>query len=110
MDVSEMKVGDFLKLAEMFGNKPAQDRDLGLQIVVLDRGFVYVGKVTLSGGECVIREAKNIRRWGTTNGLGQLVGGPTPNTELDVVGTVRCAGKAVMHFIACEDNGWKKEF
>ena len=76
-------------------------RDLGTQIVVADRGFVYVGKVTLDGDAATITNARNIRKWGTTQGLGELVGGPTKDTVLDQVGEVVIPMRAVIHFIKC---------
>ena len=79
----------------------------GLAIVVLDRGFVYIGKVTIDGDWCVIESAKNIRVWGTTAGLGELVKGPTKNTKLDQVGTVRAPIRAVIHVIDVEADKWK---
>ena len=58
------------------------------QIVVLQRGWIMVGDVERVGSEFVISDASVIRRWGTTNGLGQLaLAGPTENTVLDAVGT-----------------------
>ena len=80
----------------------------GYAVVVLDRGFVYVGKVEISGDWCVITNARNIRSWGTTKGLGELVqGGPTDSTKLDVVGTVRAAMRAVISVIDTEESKWK---
>jgi hypothetical protein len=75
---------------------------MGPQIVVLDKGFVYHGNVTMDGDMVTIDKARNIRRWGTTSGLGQLAkDGPQPNTVLDDAGTVVAPLKAVIHFIAC---------
>ena len=79
----------------------------GLAIVVLDRGFVYIGKVTMENDWCVIENAKNIRIWGTTNGLGELVKGPTKNTKLDQAGTLRAPMRAVIHIIDVEADKWK---
>ena len=68
----------------------------GFAIVVLDRGFVYVGKTEVDDSWCVITEARNIRQWGTTQGLGELaLNGPQPKTVLDAVGTVRAPLRAV---------------
>ena len=67
----------------------------GTAIVVLDRGFVYVGKVTVEGDWCLIEKAQNIRVWGTTKGLGELVNGPTNYTKLDIVGNVSAPMRAV---------------
>lgn len=76
--------------------------EMGLQIVVLDRGFVYVGNVTVTGDTVRIANARNIRRWGTTKGLGQLANeGPTDKTVLDPVGEVTAHQRAVIHFIKC---------
>lgn len=73
------------------------------QIVVLDRGWVYVGKTDRRGDELVIEDAKCIRYWGTTRGLGQLAdGGPTSNTKLDPVGRLIAPMRAVISIIACK--------
>jgi hypothetical protein len=42
----------------------------GFRIVVLDRGFVYVGDVEQKADTLRISNARNIRAWGTTAGLG----------------------------------------
>ena len=79
----------------------------GFAVVVLDRGFVYVGDVVHDGEWCVISNAKNIRVWGTTKGLGELtLGGPTVNTLLDSVGVVRCPARAVISIIDTEKSKW----
>lgn len=78
----------------------------GTAIVVLDRGFVYVGNVTVDGDWCLIANAQNIRVWGTTNGLGELVNGPTPKTVLDRVGNVRAPMRAVISIIDAKADKW----
>ena len=80
----------------------------GFAVVVLDRGFVYVGNVECDSDWCVIENAHNIRIWGTTKGLGELVRcGPTPETALDAVGTVRAPTRAVISVIDSEADKWK---
>lgn len=74
---------------------------IGQHIVVLDRGFVYVGDVLEYTDRIEIQNAKNIRRWGTEKGLGQLADGPRPNTKLDPCGTVKAYRSAVMHMLPC---------
>lgn len=82
----------------------------GYALVVLDRGFVYVGEVEVEDEWCVIREARNIRYWGTTKGLGELaLGGPTAKTTLDPAGTVRAPKRAVISIIDTCKALWKKE-
>lgn len=80
-----------------------------IKIVVLDRGYVYVGYVTepeTEGGMIIIKNAKNIRQWGTTKGLGELVNGPLANTKLDNVGTVRAPARALISLIDVEQTKW----
>ncbi len=75
------------------------------QIVVLDRGFVYVGDTQVDDDTVVITNAKNIRQWGTTKGLGELRTGPTSSTKYDETGTVRAPLRAVIHMIEVT-GGW----
>jgi len=80
----------------------------GFAVVVLDRGFVYVGEVVCDAGWCVITNAHNIRIWGTKAGLGELVNnGPTGDTKLDAVGTVHAPMRAVISVIDSEAAKWK---
>jgi hypothetical protein len=61
------------------------------RIIAADRGFVFVGNCEdQADGSVIIRNAKNIRRWGTTKGLGEIASGPTTKTHHDDYGTVRC--------------------
>lgn len=81
----------------------------GFGIVVLDRGFVYVGQVEHDGDWCVITEASNVRYWGTERGLGQLaLEGPTDKTRLDVVGTVRAPARAVISILDSDGSKWTR--
>jgi hypothetical protein len=77
-----------------------------IQIVVLDRGFVFVGRVTRTETEMYIDDARCIRKWGTEHGLGQLADGPLPETVLDAKCTVRPQLKAVMFTIDCVQHKW----
>jgi len=80
----------------------------GKAIVVCDCGFVYVGDVEYDDKFCVVSNAMNIRKWGTSKGLGELaLNGPTENTVLDAVGTVRVPSRAVINIIDTVDALWK---
>ena len=80
----------------------------GLQLAILDRGFIYVGDVKTDAEWCVISNAKNVRRWGTKEGLGELaLKGPLPDTQLDDTGTVRAPMKSLIALIACDQRNWK---
>lgn len=87
------------KSAPVTHNSPP--KDLGCQIIVADRGFVYVGQTVVDGDYVRVTNARNIRVWGTSQGLGELVSGPTKDTKLDQVGEILLPVKAVIHFIKC---------
>ena len=78
----------------------------GFAIVVCDRGYVYVGDCTIDDHFCVIKNAKNIRRYGTAKGLGELVNGPLENTVLDDFGTVRIPARAIINIIDADGIKW----
>ena len=59
------------------------------RIIVTDRGWIFVGICTENeNGTVTIKNAFNIRRWGTTKGLGELVNGALADTQYDYYGTV----------------------
>jgi len=79
----------------------------GFAIVVVDRGFVYVGNVEVTDDWCVVSNAHNIRKWGTRKGLGQLAEeGSQEETVLDRVGVVRIPMRAVISIIDTEVGKW----
>jgi hypothetical protein len=62
-----------------------------VRIIVADRGWVFVGNChDNDDGSVTITNCRNIRLWGTTQGLGELVNGPLQDTKHDAYGTVRC--------------------
>jgi hypothetical protein len=53
-------------------------------IVILQRGWVVVGRLTQHGQRVRLSNAAVVRRWGTTKGLTELcVSGPLEHTILD---------------------------
>jgi len=78
-----------------------------VRIVVAQRGWVFVGEVEQTENEVVISKAKNVRRWGTTKGLGELSTGPKSATVLDDAGTVRLHPLAVVAQIDCDAEAWR---
>lgn len=81
---------------------PPAQRDHGQNIVVLDRGFVYVGNVVEEGDYLRVTNAKNIRYWGTKKGLGELRNGPLAETKLDDVGEILAPKRALIHLVPCK--------
>lgn len=76
-------------------------------IAILQRGWVFVGKLSKEGNECVLTDAYNIRRWGTKDGLGELAAkGPLSETKLDKVGTVKFHELTTVALIDCDQDVW----
>ena len=76
-------------------------------IVVLERGFVIHGCVSFDGRYLIIDDCCCIRRWGTTQGLGELSrNGPTEKTILDPQRRTRVHELQVIELI--EADRWTK--
>lgn len=55
-----------------------------IKIVVLQRGWVLIGKFERKADQCFLHNASTIRVWGTKKGLGELAkDGPQKDTVLD---------------------------
>jgi hypothetical protein len=113
MNINDFTIGQAKELASLFGTStPAFDsskQDHGIQIVILDRGFVYIGRVTADAEWIHIKDASNLRVWGTSKGLGELVDGPLANTKLDKTGNVKASRKALIAMIAVSEESWTKK-
>jgi len=78
-----------------------------LRIVILQRGWVFVGRFTRTGNDCLLTNAAVIRIWGTTKGLGQIAeGGPTSITVLDRCPDVRFNELTTVAYIDCVESKW----
>ena len=78
-----------------------------LKIVVLDRGFVVVGNVSFQEDYVVIDQCSCIRKWGTTQGLGEIAfNGPTSQTKLDKQPRTTVHKLQVVQIIDCEASKW----
>lgn len=80
------------------------------QIVVADRGWVFVGNATRDENGISIANARCIRYWGTSEdkpGLGYLaLNGPTSKTKLDPSGTVRIPTHAIVATFDTDSAKW----
>lgn len=77
-------------------------------LFVLDRGFVVVGRSAIDT-ELAFHwrvRGRTVRRWGTTDGLSQLCGGPTGETILDPVCWRRVPFRSVIEIIEVEEEKW----
>lgn len=78
-----------------------------IKIVILQRGWVYIGRFERSGTDCKLHNASCIRTWGTTKGLQELVNGATSSTKLDKCdGVVEFDWLTVIHTITVNQAKW----
>lgn len=80
-----------------------------IKIVILQRGWIMVGRFERKGSDCKLSNASVIRTWGTTKGLGEIAeNGPTSNTKLDPCnGIVEFDYLTVVATISCSEKSWK---
>jgi len=97
-----------MKEVTINGRRFVAVEELGeIKLVVLERGFVYVGRVSEAGGITTIRGARSIIRWGTTQHLGEIVNGPLENTKLGASCTVTArTTPQVLHTIEVSQEHW----
>lgn len=81
-----------------------------IKIVILQRGWVMVGKFERKDNDCELHSAYNVRRWGTEKGLGELAEkGMLENTKLDkMYGVVKFDYLTVIATIDCKEKVWRK--
>lgn len=97
----EYAPADSIKVKEFDGD---------VKIVILQRGWIMVGKFERTGNDCKLHNASVIRSWGTTKGLGEIAeGGPTSSTKLDkTFGVVEFDYLTVVAMISCNNKKWEK--
>ena len=79
------------------------------KIMILQRGWVMVGKLERNGSECKLHNASVIRSCGTSKGLGEIATeGPKSGTKLDKCGgLVEFDYLTVVASIAINEAAWK---
>jgi hypothetical protein len=79
-----------------------------ITIAILDRGWVVIGRLTRKGDACELANAKVIRRWGTTRGLGEIAAaGPTSSTVLDDAMTVSFDIRTSIALMSVNQVAWE---
>lgn len=114
MNLENMTLADISKLVSILGGKSSESKspdqgDQGtIKIVILQRGWVAVGKYYREGDDCRLENASIIRNWGTTKGLGEIaLDGPTSKTILDSCPTIRFHVLTAVASIDCVESKWK---
>lgn len=74
-------------------------------IVILQRGWVFVGDFSQDQAECKLTNAFCIRRWGTTEGLGELaLKGPLAETKLEPTPEITFHELTIIAKIKCSER------
>jgi hypothetical protein len=85
-----------------------------IRIVVLQRGWVLVGRYSEKKDRGFLDGASVIRKWGTTKGLGELVNGPVKEGTYAPTVLDKCHGQVefllgtTILVLKCEAAGWKE--
>jgi hypothetical protein len=80
-----------------------------MKICVLDKGWVFIGTLELDGDFYILVNGYVIRRWGTTEGIGELaIKGPLQETKLDKMPLVKFHKDRLIFTINCDESKWKK--
>jgi len=80
---------------------------LPTRIVILQRGWVVVGKFSQEGVHCKLEGAYVIRKWGTSNGIGELaLKGPLDDTILEESGIIRFNAGTEIFQLDCQTENW----
>ena len=111
----KMQIEQIVKLLELFSDAKKESpketiaREQGLiKIVILQRGWIVVGRFYQNGSHCWIENGYVIRRWGTTKGLGELaINGKLSETILDPVPKVEFHQLTIVASILCDQEKWK---
>lgn len=97
---------------KIYYSEPKQNEFNGdLKIVILQRGWVMIGKLERDGSDCKLHNASVIRNWGTTKGLGELASeGKKKDTKLDKCGgVVEFDYLTVVATIAVDESKWTSD-
>jgi hypothetical protein len=105
-EINEVEINGIQYVRKDSLNVP-KEFDGDIKIVVLQRGWIYIGRFERDGNDCKLHNAYNIRSWGTTKGLPELVNGATKDTKLDKCeGIVEFDWLTVVHTITVNAKKW----
>ena len=92
------------------GTQSTEPKNSDIKIVILQRGWVMIGRYSKDGDIVTLENAYVIRAWGTNKGLGELaLDGKQSSTKLDKAGHVEFHILTVVATINCDDTKWDSE-
>lgn len=111
MNIDELKIGELKQLAAFAGcaTKPKKLEETGgdVRIVILQRGWVVVGRYYRRGQQCRVKNGYVIRKWGTAEGLPELaIKGPLADTVLDKSPDIEFHQLTEVANISCAEEKW----
>lgn len=112
MNIDDLTLGQIKQLKSMFGgcamfNKTSSENN-SVKIVILQRGWVVVGRWFQNGEMCRIENGYVVRSWGTTNGLGELAEkGKLESTRLDKSKNIQFHILTMVASMDCDENKWE---
>ncbi len=115
MDLDKLTIGELIdkvtlgELRQLFVNYKSGPKliDGGVRIVILQRGWVAVGRYARKGRQCKLVNGYIIRKWGTTEGLSELaIKGPLANTILDKSPDIEFHQLTEIANIQCDEDMW----
>ena len=114
MNIDDLTYGQVKELRHVFGGTAdAANHDIlnpEIRIVVLQRGWVIVGRFTRKGEYIHITDANVIRSWGTSKGLGELaVSGPLSETKLDPIPDIEAHALTIVLTSKCVGEKWESK-
>jgi hypothetical protein len=78
-----------------------------IQIVVLQRGWVAIGRFSQTKEQCHLTSAYIVRTWGTSKGLGELANeGQKANTKLDKCADLHFHEMTVVLRMDVDESKW----
>ena len=78
-----------------------------IRIVILQRGWVVIGRYYQNEHDCSIKNGYVIRKWGTTKGLGEIaIDGPTQETILDPIPLTKFHELTIVASMICTESKW----
>ena len=82
-----------------------------IKIVILQRGWVMIGRFERNGSDCKLHNASVIRKWGTSQGLGELARkGKLSDTVLDkCFGVVEFDYLTAVAVLSVKEDVWTEE-
>ena len=110
MKLDDLTLGEIKQLQGLFSQGTTENlkkEDLGKQIVILQRGWVAIGDLKKKGEYMELDNASIIRRWGTSQGLGQLAtNGEQADTKLEPTPKMRFHELTVITTIEVDASKW----